>query len=109
MHDVQQQCVQYPSDRDMGEGVSSEEEYMDAWDLLGMLNLKGGKTAQSFVLRRLAFCMLKSPGAWVLNSQCWLPLFRVWGAWCVRVCRQFAPVGFKCVILGGRYGLYARA
>jgi hypothetical protein len=24
----------------MGEGVSSEEEHMDAWDLLGMLDLK---------------------------------------------------------------------
>jgi hypothetical protein len=29
----------------MGEGVSSEEEHMDARDLLGMLDFKGGKTA----------------------------------------------------------------
>jgi hypothetical protein len=89
----------------MGEGVSSEEERMDARDLLRMLDLKEGKTAQSFVLRRQAFRMLESPGAWVLNSQCWLPLFRVWGAWCIWVRRQFAPVGFKCIILSGKYAL----
>jgi hypothetical protein len=51
MHDMQQQCVWYPSVRDMGEGVSSKEECMDAWDLLGMLDLKGGKTA------RKSWCM----------------------------------------------------
>jgi hypothetical protein len=42
---MQQQCVWYPSVRDIGECVSSEEERMDAWDLLGMLDLKEGKTA----------------------------------------------------------------
>jgi hypothetical protein len=97
--------VWYHLVRDMGEGVSSEEEHMDVWDMLGMLDLKGGKIAQSFMLQKRAFCLLKSPGAWVLNSQCWLPLFRVWGACCIQVHGRFASVGFKCVILGGRYGL----
>jgi hypothetical protein len=36
----------------MGEGVSSEEECMDSQDLLRMLDLKGGKTARSFMLQR---------------------------------------------------------
>jgi hypothetical protein len=105
MRDVRQWCVRYSLVRDMGEGVSSEEECMDAQDLLGILDLKGSKTAQSIVLWRRAFRTLKCPGVWVLNSQCWLPLFRVWGVQCIHVHGRFALVGFKCVVLGGRYGL----
>jgi hypothetical protein len=100
MCDVQQFLV-----RDLGKDVSSKGEHADARDLLGMLDFKGGKTARSFVLRRQAFRTLESPGAWVLNSWCWLPLFRVWGARCVRVHRFVVLVGFRYVVLGSGYGL----
>jgi hypothetical protein len=41
MYDVWQWCVWYPLVRDMGEGVSSEEECIDVQDLLRMLDPRG--------------------------------------------------------------------